>query len=114
MTPAILIVLIVSASCAAAGQVLFKLGSMNAVSATDFANWRIAGGLFFYGSGMVLWLIALSRAPLSLVYPFTIFTFICVGVAGIYVFDERPSSLTIAGWSIMLVGIIVVQIGSRA
>ena len=113
MTMFVAFVLTVSAACAAFGQILFKMGATNATSLFDVINLKIAAGLFFYALGMMLWLVGLSKAPLSLVYPFTFLTFIGVGLAGIYIFDESPTPITLIGWATIIIGLTVVQIGAR-
>jgi drug/metabolite transporter (DMT)-like permease len=100
--------LTVSAACAAAGQVLLKLGANGQSSALAMANTRVLGGLTLYGVGMLIWLWALSQLPLQVVYPFTMLTLILVFIASVVVFGERPNGLIYLGWGVVGLGIAIV------
>jgi drug/metabolite transporter (DMT)-like permease len=77
--------LTLSAILAAAGQVLLKLGAQGQVHALGVVNVKVFGGLCLYAIGMVMWLWALSRVPLQVVYPFTMLTLVIVFIASIIV-----------------------------
>jgi drug/metabolite transporter (DMT)-like permease len=94
------------------GQVFLKLGAQGRTAALDFVNLPLALGLGAYLAGLLLWLYGLSKAPLYMVYPFAILTFVIVGLASIAVLGERPTLLTLAGWIIIVAGIAVVYLGS--
>jgi drug/metabolite transporter (DMT)-like permease len=107
--------LTISATLAAAGQVLLKLGVNGQASALAMANPKVLGGLTLYAAGMLIWLWALSQLPLQVVYPFTMLTLILVFIASIVVFGERPSGLICLGWAVVGVGVaIVAYAGSGA
>ncbi len=113
MKPILVATLGASTLFAAAGQVCLKLGAQRAASPIDYLNWQIGAGLALYGAGVILWLVALSQAPLSLVYPFTILTFIFVGLGSALILHERTTALTFVGWGVMCLGLVVVQLGGR-
>lgn len=71
----------------------------------DFVNLHLAGGLGLYGLGSALWIYALARAPLSVVYPFNALTFVLVMAAGVLVLGERPTLAMLAGSGLILSGI---------
>jgi undecaprenyl phosphate-alpha-L-ara4N flippase subunit ArnE len=98
-------VLLASAVFAAAGQVLFKLGAADRTSLRDFINLQLAGGGALYFLGAVLWIAALSKAPLSVAYPFTALTFVLVYLASVFLLGERPPIGAIAGVIIVLCGL---------
>lgn len=106
--------ILVSACLAALGQVCLKLGAQGQTEATGFVNWGIGSGLVFYAIGMLLWLYALARVPLHVVYPFTLLTLALVGVLGVFVLGERPSSISLIGWAVVLAGVGIVWFGSQA
>jgi drug/metabolite transporter (DMT)-like permease len=90
---------------AALGQVLFKLGATGRVAVADFLNIEIAGGLLCYGVGTALWIVALSKAPLTVVYPFTALTFVIVYVAGVAFLGEATSTRSMVGVVLVLAGL---------
>jgi undecaprenyl phosphate-alpha-L-ara4N flippase subunit ArnE len=97
---------------AATGQVLLKIGSDGRIRVIEFLNIAIVAGLACYAAGVVLWLYALSLAPLHLVYPFTMLTFVLVAVASVFILGERPSSVSMIGWFVTLIGIVLVCLGA--
>ena len=106
--------LLVSACCAASGQVLLKLGAQGRNDLVGFINMHVASGIVLYGVGMLLWLYALSRLPLFVVYPFTMLTLLLVGVLGFVVLGERPGLMSLAGWGVIALGLGLVSLGSKA
>lgn len=97
---------------AAAGQLLFKLGTnqigdINSANLLRMINPYIMLGMLFYGLGSVFWIIALSKADLSFVYPFTALTFILVYFLSILVLNEAIRSNRLIGSVIIVLGICV-------
>jgi len=105
--------LLTSASCAAFGQILLKLGAQGGRGAFGLLDKRLFFGLALYAIGMALWIFALRRLPLSAVYPFTTLTLVLVGVMSFLVLGERPSGLAMCGWAIIVGGVGLVWLGSR-
>jgi multidrug transporter EmrE-like cation transporter len=97
---------------AAAGQLLLKMGASGRTGVFEFANLPIAFGLACYAAGVILWIYALSVAPLYVVYPFTMLTFVLVGLASFLLLGEQPSALAMGGWIVILAGIALVGFGS--
>jgi drug/metabolite transporter (DMT)-like permease len=100
--------LLAAAVFAAAGQVLFKLGATNRVSLAAFINPQIIGGGVLYFLGAVLWVGALSKAPLSVAYPFTVLTFVLVYLASVFLLGERPTLGALFGVALVLGGLTVI------
>lgn len=100
--------LLTAAVCAAAGQILFKLGAANRTSLMAFVNPQIVGGGALYFIGTVLWIGALSRLPLSVAYPFTVLTFVLVYLASVFLLGERPTPGAITGVVLVLAGLAVI------
>jgi multidrug transporter EmrE-like cation transporter len=97
--------LLAAALCAAAGQVLFKLGATNRASLLAFINPPIIGGGALYFLGAALWVVALSKLPLSAAYPFTVLTFVLVYLASIFLLGERPAPTALFGVALVLAGL---------
>ena len=113
MTPLLVATLVVGSALAAAGQVLLKIGATGRLQLTELINPHIVGGLALFAAGIVLWLYAMARLPLSVVYPFNMLTLGLVFVSSIAILGERPAALTIAGWMVIACGLTLVAIGSR-
>jgi drug/metabolite transporter (DMT)-like permease len=112
MTTSLALTLCSSAALAALGQVLLKLGATGRIGIIDFINPFLLLGLSSYAAGVLLWIYALSRAPLYAVYPYTLLTFVLVGVASIVLFGERPNWFVMTGWATVVVGLILVSLGA--
>jgi drug/metabolite transporter (DMT)-like permease len=85
--------------------VLFKIGASGQTTLVGFLNgWNCAGALA-YAFGTALWIYALSKAPLTAVYPFTALTFVFVFAAGAFFFDEAVSLASIGGVLLILLGL---------
>lgn len=97
--------LLTAALCAAAGQILFKLGATNRASLIAFVNPQIIGGGALYFLGAVLWVVALSKLPLSVAYPFTVLTFVLVYLASVFLLGERPAPSAVFGVLLVLAGL---------
>jgi drug/metabolite transporter (DMT)-like permease len=105
------IALACSSCLAALGQLLLKIGATS-WGLLVFINSHVIIGIVCYTASLGLWLYGLSRAPLYVVYPFAILTFVLVGLLGIVVLGERPNLGVMAGWGIISIGIALVFLSS--
>jgi drug/metabolite transporter (DMT)-like permease len=108
------VALALSACLAAGGQVLLKLGADGRVAGLGLVNAHVMAGLTCYLLGLGLWLIALTRLPLSVVYPFTLLTLALVFAASLVMLGERPAPMVLAGWAIIACGIGLIVAGNAA
>jgi uncharacterized membrane protein len=116
----VIIIIIIGILFASFGQILWKVG-MNEIGVVSeisvegithiVLNPYIFGGLFSYGIGTLFWLIALSRAELSFVYPFIALTFVIIFMASFFLFHENISFQRILGALIIVIGIVVLVKG---
>jgi drug/metabolite transporter (DMT)-like permease len=109
----VVIALMTSALLAAAGQVCLKIGARDFKSLASLVNWITATGLSLYFLGLLLWIYGLSKAPLHVVYPFTMLTFVVVAAASVVFLGERPSPISICGWVVILIGVALAFQGGR-
>jgi drug/metabolite transporter (DMT)-like permease len=98
-------------ACASVGQVFFKLGAHGRQALAEFLNPSIGLGLLLYSIGTVLWILSLSEAPLTAIYPFTALTFVIVYGLGILVLGESVSPSALAGVALVLLGLFLVTRG---
>lgn len=113
-------IILVGILFASSGQILWKIGmtDIGPITSISFGSlipmimspWVI-GGTLCYGLSTVFWLIALSRADLSFVYPFIALTFVIIFIASFILFHENISALRISGAAIIICGIIVLVRG---
>jgi undecaprenyl phosphate-alpha-L-ara4N flippase subunit ArnE len=94
----------------ALGQIAFKYGATGREGLLGFLNISILLGLISYAFGTGLWIYALSRAPLSKVYPFTALTFIFVYLSGIFFFGETVTSQQLFGLFFVLFGLSLITL----
>lgn len=101
------------ASCllAAVGQLLFRNGAAGRTGLGEFVNGQLAAGLAAYAASTLLWVAALSRAPLALVYPFTLLTFVLVGAGAVVVLGETVNRTVLLGWLVIAAGLGIVWLG---
>jgi drug/metabolite transporter (DMT)-like permease len=111
MTTRLFSCLLASAVLAAAGQLMFKVGATGRESAISYVNSWILAGLFSYLAGTMLWIYSLSKAYLTVVYPFTALTFALVYLFGILVLDEPTTLRAIAGVGLVLAGLFLISMG---
>lgn len=109
MPAAVLFSLLAGTLCAAAGQMLFKLGATGRESLLSFLNVWIFLGLMLYGLGTMLWIFALSRVPLTVVYPFTALTFVLVYIGGVCILGEQTSPRAVSGVLLVMGGLYLVS-----
>ncbi len=100
---------------AALGQLLFKIGA-NSAGETDISNvfrllnLYVVTGMVLYGLSAVLWVMALSVADLTYVYPFTALTFVLVYLLSFLVLKESFHLNRLIGAGIIALGIFVMFI----
>lgn len=66
--------------------------------------WIIAGLLSAFAASLT-WMLALSKLPLTVAYPFTAFSFVIVVLGGGYLFSEPVGLAKVAGLCLIVVGI---------
>ena len=103
--------LLLSSFSAAAGQILLKQGATGRSALIAFINPWVGGGLALYGVGTMIWIFALSRAPLTLVYPYTALTFVLVYLTGVLFFGEAAPRLAVVGVGRVLLGLLLINLG---
>ncbi|WP_407530139.1 EamA family transporter [Methylobacterium oryzisoli] len=115
MTLRLFVLILVSVFLSAMAQVALKKGVGLAKSLDgnpEFIGFLlqplVLTGLFLYGCGAILWLSVLSRADLSLAYPFVSLGFILTMAAGVLFLGESPSLTRIIGTMIIAFGCILV------
>ncbi len=71
----------------------------------------IMGGIFLYGSSLIIWLIVLSRMELSRAYPFVSLGYIITFALGIGLLGEKMSHYKVFGLMFIVAGIFIMSQG---
>jgi undecaprenyl phosphate-alpha-L-ara4N flippase subunit ArnE len=101
----------------ALGQIMLKAGADRIGPIPDVGTllWRIVTsphiltGFLLYGVASVLWIVVLSRAPLSLAYPMLALGYVIVLLASAFVFREIIPPVRVAGILAIIIGLILVS-----
>ncbi len=101
----------------AAAQLLLKAGT-NRVGAFEFSLANIVpigkavalqplilGGLACYGISVVVWIMALSRVPVSMAYPMLSIGYVINAVAAWYLFGESLAAQKLIGIAFICLGV---------
>jgi multidrug transporter EmrE-like cation transporter len=112
---------IVSVLLATAGQFLLKSGMDRVgyvgsdrlrrpldLALTAVKTPQIAIGLGIFGVSAVVWLIVLSRVPLSTAYPFAGITYVTTALVGRFVLGENVPGMRWVGILLIVSGILLV------
>ncbi len=68
----------------------------------------VVGGLALYVSGTFFWLVAMSRAQLSYLYPFASLSYVLLMIVAWAVFHEHIPPIRLVGALIICVGVMLV------
>ena len=101
--------LLLGTICAAAGQVLFKIGASGREAFSSFINVWLLSGLLAYAVGTLLWIYALSRVRLTVAYPFTALTFVLVYLFGVLILREPATAKALVGIGFVLAGLFLIS-----
>lgn len=104
----------------AGGQLLLKAGT-NAVGRFEFSpesivpiGWKLAtephilGGIACYVISVVVWIMALSRAEVSIAYPMLSIGYVLNAIVAYWLFGEAVSIWRLVGMGIIIVGVYIV------
>ena len=105
----------------AAAQILMKAGT-NAVGHFEFSmenvlpiglklatEWHIATALFCYALSVVVWILAMSRVPVSIAFPMLSMAYVVNAVAAWYLLGEPFSSIKLVGMGVIILGVIIIS-----
>lgn len=117
MTIAI-IILLVAVCIGAVGQIALKMG-INAlgdkpapltVLRSIFTQWQVTVGFLCYGLSSLIYLIALSRLPVSYAYPMVALSYVIVTFLSWRLLHETVPLVRVAGLAVICLGVIVVAL----
>ena len=105
----------------AAAQLFLKAGT-NSLGVISFssAEWfgqalrvstnpYIIGGMFCYALSLVVWIMALSRVPVSIAYPMLSIGYVVSAIAAYYLFGESLGVSRWLGMGFIIIGVYLVS-----
>lgn len=105
----------------AAAQILMKAGT-NAVGHFEFSmanvmpigwklatEWHIVTALFCYALSVVVWILALSRVPVSIAFPMLSMAYVVNALAAWYLLGEELNPAKVLGIGIIILGVVVIS-----
>ena len=105
----------------AAAQILMKTGT-NAIGYFEFSmenilpigwklatEWHIVGALFCYALSVMIWILALSRVPVSIAFPMLSMAYVVNAVAAYYLLGEAFSPTKLVGMGVIILGVIIIS-----
>ena len=116
-----ILLLLLAVSLASTGQILLKKGmllvgvfstsSMNVLEyfLKSFTNIYVIIGVFLYFVSALVWLLVLSRLPLSLAYPCLALGYVVVAVLSKYLFGENITLIRWMGILTICVGVFLIS-----
>ena len=105
----------------AAAQILMKAGT-NSIGYFEFnmanivpvgmklaTEWHIVLALFCYALSVIIWILALSRVPVSIAFPLLSMAYIVTAIAAWYLLGEALSLTKVAGIVVIILGVIIIS-----
>lgn len=90
------------------GEFAFALENLVPVGAKLAFSPFILGGLACYGVSVVIWILALSRVPVSVAYPMLSIGYVVNAVAAWMLFGESLPAQKLVGIGFIIVGVFLV------
>jgi multidrug transporter EmrE-like cation transporter len=105
----------------AAAQILMKSGT-NTIGHFDFSvenivpigwklatEWHIVTAVCCYVLSLVVWILALSRVPVSVAFPMLSMAYVVNAIAAYYLLGEPFSSTKLVGMGVIIFGVIIIS-----
>jgi drug/metabolite transporter (DMT)-like permease len=111
----VILITLVAALIASFSQILYKKNIGKRIESTRdminvFMKKNVLLGLFGYAISLVIYLFALSKSQLSIVYPTFASTFIFVTLLSGFVLKEKIGAKRIIGMALIFIGISIIAI----
>jgi multidrug transporter EmrE-like cation transporter len=109
MTLVTFAIILVGVLLNAAAQLLLKAGTNAMPLGPALAlEPHILGGLACYVVSVVVWVVALSKVPVSIAYPMLSIGYVVNAIAAYYLLHEAVTPMRLAGIAIIIAGVFVV------
>jgi len=109
MTPVSFSLILVGVLLNAAAQLLLKAGTNAMPLGLRLAiEPHIVAGLACYVVSVVVWIVALSRVPVSIAYPMLSIGYVVNAIAAWYLLGEAVTPMRLVGIGIIVFGVFIV------
>lgn len=98
----------ISTIIGAFGAILLKKGS----GKKPIINSRIFFGLSLYAFSTIIYLIALKREKLSVLYPIISFVYVWISIFSVKMLKEKMNFLKLTGIALIILGVVFIGFGS--
>lgn len=105
--------LMLKAATQATGPIALSWVAMSSAMPRMLSHAGWWSGLACYAASVLIWVLALSRAPVSVIYPLLSLGYIANAIGAALLFDESLSATKIAGIATIILGVWILT-GSRA
>lgn len=105
----------------AAAQILMKAGT-NSIGYFEFSmanivpvgvklatEWHIVLALFCYALSVIIWILALSRVPVSIAFPMLSMAYVVNAIAAWYLLGEAFNPAKLVGMAVIILGVIIIS-----
>lgn len=100
--------LLLKAGATRVGEFAFSIANVVPVGTRLALSPYIAGGLACYVVSVVVWILALSRVPVSVAYPMLSIGYVVNAIAAWWLFGESLGAQKLAGIAFIVVGVFLV------
>ncbi len=105
----------------AAAQILMKAGT-NSIGHFEFSaenilpiglrlatEWHIIVALLCYAISVVVWILALSRVPVSIASPMLSMAYVVNAIAAWYLLNEAFNPVKLVGMGVIILGVVIIS-----
>lgn len=100
--------LLVKKGMSVLGIYFFSLSQLVSLAISVFTNIYLFLGMCCYGISVLLWMIVLSRVPVSVAYPFSSIGFIITMIFSYFLFNEMITVNKVMGMGLICLGVYLV------
>ena len=96
------------------GPLMFKFGAdkLEFNLKKLMMNYHLYGGIFFYAVGTVLFILAIRRGELSVLYPLVATSYIWVSILSVIFLKEKMNLYKWLGITVIIIGALFIGLGS--
>ncbi len=100
--------LLLKAGTTRIGEFEFSFANIVPIGLKVATQWPIIAGLGCYAISVVVWILALSRAPVSVAYPMLSIGYVVNAFAAYYLFGESVNAQKLLGIGFIVIGVYLV------
>jgi drug/metabolite transporter (DMT)-like permease len=108
MNPLAFLLVIISETCSAAGQIFFK-HAMGAPDGDKHTGAKLTAGIVVMAVGFFLWVGLMSRFQLSYLYPFDALNRVLLIIGASVFLKEKITPSLLVGVSLICIGVLLVS-----